>query len=167
MSENSFTDAKTVQDLVGMLVGAGAGCVDKDGNFAADVARKLVSEGVNRLGEILNNIPATTNEAENLSMEFGKYIRIPFQVEALEITRENIHELSSLIGTFGEDENGPYIDADREKVPTVFKVVPGYWVTRMGPQIRCYSARAFRSQFVEQTPVLEAMVQEIEGKNRG
>jgi hypothetical protein len=100
---------------------------------------------------------------EETDMEFKKFIRKPFVVEAVEVTRENIHELSDLIGEYGEDENGPYIDADRNKVPTVFKVIPGYWVTKMGKNIRCYSSRVFNEQFTRSTPETEKLVESIDG----
>lgn len=101
------------------------------------------------------------NSEVELSMEFTRFIRKPFTVEAVEVTVENIHELSQFIGDFGEDENGPYIQADRKKVPTVFRVVPGYWVTKMGSQIRCYSARVFMDQFIETSGPIEDWVKYI------
>ena len=107
--------------------------------------------------------PNVINNLEvNLSMEFQQFIRKPFVVEALEITRENIHELSDMIGTFGEDETGPFIQADPDKVPTVTRVTPGYWVTKMGRNIRCYSPKVFDEQFIQNTPELQAVLGDIE-----
>lgn len=91
-------------------------------------------------------------------MEFKHFVRKPFLVEAIEITTENIHELSDLIGEFKEDHTGPYIEADPEKVPTVTKVTPGYWLTRMGKNVRCYSNRIFTEQFTESTPSIERVL---------
>lgn len=101
---------------------------------------------------------------EEIDMEFKQFIRKPFTVEAIEVTRENIYELAELIGEFGEDEDGPYINADIENrlVPTVYKVTPGYWVTKMGRNIRCYSARVFNEQFIETTPVLSDFMQQVD-----
>lgn len=101
---------------------------------------------------------------EETDMEFKQFIRKPFVVEAIEVTRENIYELSDLIGEFGEDENGPYINADIENrlVPTVYKVTPGYWVTKMGRNIRCYSARVFSEQFTETTDSLDRLMRKID-----
>lgn len=95
-------------------------------------------------------------------MEFKHFVRKPFLVEAIEITTENIHELSDLIGEFKEDHNGPYIEADPEKVPTVTKVTPGYWLTRMGKNVRCYSNRIFTEQFTESTPSIERVLSKFE-----
>lgn len=108
------------------------------------------------LAKARQELPSTETDTD-LSMEFATFIRKPFTVEAIEVTRENIHELSELIGEYGEDESGPYINADVENrlVPTVYRVTPGYWVTRMGRNIRCYSARVFFEQFVEMTPTLD------------
>lgn len=107
----------------------------------------------------------TTEDDSDLSLEFQPYIRKPFTVEALEITRENIHEISELIGEFEEDESGPYITADPEKVPTVDRVTPGYWVTKMGRNVRCYSPRVFNEQFTKRTPLLDQALTEIEAKH--
>lgn len=97
----------------------------------------------------------TNNTKTDINIEFKNYVRKPFVVEAVEITADNIRELSPLIGEYGEDENGPFIQADRAKVPTVQKVVPGYWVTRMGKNIRCYSSWVFPEQFVEATGMIQ------------
>ena len=104
------------------------------------------------------DIFAATYEAEfgiNIqegSMEYRRFVRKPFVVDALQITRENIAELADLIGEYDEDPSGPFITADREKVPTVDRVVPGYWITKMGRNVRCYSDKVFREQFIEGTP---------------
>ena len=95
-------------------------------------------------------------------MEFKHFVRKPFLVEAIEITTENIHELSDLIGEFKEDHTGPYIEADPDKVPTVTKVTPGYWLTRMGKNVRCYSNRIFTEQFMESTPSIERVLNKFD-----
>lgn len=92
-------------------------------------------------------------------MEFTKHVRKPFFVEAIKITNENIEELSEFIGTLKAKPNGaPYIQVDRRKVPNVFRVYPGFWMTRMGDHIRCYANRVFDEQFVETTPEIEDWV---------
>jgi hypothetical protein len=95
-------------------------------------------------------------------MEFKHFVRKPFLVEAIEITTENIHELADLIGEFKEDHTGPYIEADPEKVPTVTKVTPGYWLTKMGKNVRCYSSRIFTEQFTESTPSIERVLNKFQ-----
>lgn len=160
---NRFSDVTNFRELLGQLAGAASVCWDypeKAGIFHSDKAKNFVDEAYERFEELLME----TNQTEvEISVEFTKFVRKPFTVEAVEVTVENIHELSSLIGEFGEDEHGPYIQADRKKVPTVYKVVPGYWVTRMGNQIRCYSNRVFLEQFVESFPAVEDMVKVING----
>jgi hypothetical protein len=161
---NRFEDAKTIQELVYQTVGAGSVCWENLGGagvFDSEKAREVATDALNRLGELLNNKPDDSNEVE-LSMEFTTFIRKPFTVEAVEVTRENIHELSELIGEFGEDESGPFIEADRSKVPTVYRVTPGYWVTKMGSNIRCYSPRVFREQFTEMKPGFDLLLNRIE-----
>ena len=86
-------------------------------------------------------------------MEFNSYVRKPFIIEAVEITEENIEEVAELVGTLRKKEDGtPYIHVDRKLVPSIFRVYPGFWMTRMDDNIRCYSKRTFQEQFVESTP---------------
>lgn len=83
-------------------------------------------------------------------MEFTNFVRKPFTVEAVEVTEDNIEEIAGLVGTLRHKSNGsPYIEVDRKLVPNVFRVFPGYWVTRMGDNVRCYTKKVFKSQFVE------------------
>lgn len=81
-------------------------------------------------------------------MHFDTYTRKPFTVEAIEITEENIFELAEFIGTVRkkEDETS-YIHVDKRLVPNVFRVYPGFFMTRMGENIRCYSPKIFHDQF--------------------
>lgn len=83
------------------------------------------------------------------NVEFTNYVRKPFTVEAVEVTKENIGEVAELIGTLrAKDDGTPYIQVDRRLVPNVFRVYVGFWVTRMGDNLRCYSKRIFTDQFV-------------------
>lgn len=92
-------------------------------------------------------------------MEFVKHVRKPFIVEAVEITNENIAEIALLVGTLREESGGrPYIHVNRNVVPGVLKVRPGYFMTRMGDNIRCYNRRVFMIQFCENTPEIENWV---------
>lgn len=86
-------------------------------------------------------------------MDFTTFVRKPFIVEAVEVTTENIAELAKMIGTLREKDNGtPYIQVDRRLVPNVYRVYPGFWVTMMGDNIRCYSKRIFTEQFMAYSP---------------
>lgn len=83
-------------------------------------------------------------------MDFAPYIRKPFQVEAVEITELNMGEVSSLIGKVDTDDEGKAcITITRKGVPGASRVYPGFWVTKMGNNVRCYSSKAFKNQFVD------------------
>jgi hypothetical protein len=93
-------------------------------------------------------------------MDVTTFVRKPFIVEATEVTKENIAEIAEYVGDLREKDDGtPYIKVDRRLVPNIYHVYPGYWMTRMGDNIRCYSKRIFKDQFVESTPDIAIMVQ--------
>jgi hypothetical protein len=84
-------------------------------------------------------------------MEFTTFVRKPFTVQAIEITTENIHEVAKYIGDVREREDGTeYILVDERLVPNVLRVGPGYYMTKMGENVRCYSRKIFREQFIEE-----------------
>lgn len=96
-------------------------------------------------------------------MEFTKYVRKPFTVNAAEVTNENIGEIAELIGVLQERDNGtPYIHVNRLSIPNITKVYPGFWVTKMDGNIHCYIKKVFHNQFVELTPQLELWVANFE-----
>ena len=82
-------------------------------------------------------------------MGFKKYKRKPFEVEAVEITEENIDELAQFIGTVRtrEEDGVKFIQVDRRLIPNVVRVYQGFFMTKMGDNIRCYSPRTFKEQF--------------------
>lgn len=83
-------------------------------------------------------------------MEFATYVRRPFVVQAVEVTTANIAEVAVLVGELNEKRDGtPYIMVNPELVPNVERVYPGYYMTKMGDNVRCYSRRVFREQFME------------------
>ena len=95
-------------------------------------------------------------------MQFTTFVRKPFVVEAVEVTTENIEEVAKYVGDLREKEDGTqYILVDRRLVPNVFRVYPGFYMTKMGENVRCYSRKIFREQFVEEDekmkPLLEFM----------
>lgn len=92
-------------------------------------------------------------------MGFNTFVRKPFTVEAIEITEDNIEELSEFIGTLKKKDNGtPYIQVDRRLVPNIYRVFPGFWMTKMGDNVRCYSKRIFHEQFAQTTPDIDRWV---------
>ena len=94
-------------------------------------------------------------------MEFIKFVRKPFIVDAVEVTLENIEEISKLVGELREKDGKPFIQVNRNVVPGVYRVHPGYWMTRMGDNIRCYNKRVFSQQFCENTEEIENWVNYI------
>lgn len=98
-------------------------------------------------------------------MEMTKFVRKPFEVDAIQITEENINELAEFIGTIRKknDEDGSvYIQVDRRLIPNIDRVFPGYWFTRMGNNARCYSEKIFSTTFV---PVDENIQQWVDFMN--
>lgn len=102
-----------------------------------------------------------------MELEFGEFVRKPFVVEAIEVTAENMKDLAEHIGTLRyKDDKTPYIAVDRRLIPNVYRVYPGFWMTRMGDNIRCYSAKIFKEQFVEKTSQMEAWVEWMNSDDR-
>lgn len=99
-------------------------------------------------------------------MEFKTFVRKPFVVEAVEITTENIGEVAKYVGDLREKEDGtPYILVDRRLVPNVFRVYPGFYMTKMGENVRCYSKKIFREQFIEQSDEIKPWVDFMTGQD--
>jgi hypothetical protein len=97
-------------------------------------------------------------------VEYTKFVRKPFTVEATEITLENIGEVAEMIGTLREKDNGePYIAVDRRLIPNLIRAYPGFWLTKMGDNVRCYAKRVFKQQFVALTPDIENWINYFEG----
>lgn len=95
-------------------------------------------------------------------MDTTTFVRKPFLVEAVEITAENIAEIAELVGELKEKPDGtPYIQANRKLVPNSFMVYPGFYMTKMDDNIRCYSRRVFNEQFVQTNPEIEEWVNSL------
>lgn len=95
-------------------------------------------------------------------MELKPFVRKPFLVEAIEITEENIAEIAEHVGTLKFKEDGsPFIHVNTKKVPNVYRVYPGFWMTKMGNNVRCYTKKIFTEHFVETTPEINTWVQYI------
>lgn len=95
-----------------------------------------------------------------MTLQYTPFVRKPFMVEAVEVTNENIRDLAKIVGTIKFDENtgAPYILVDRKKVPNVYRVTPGYWVTKVDNKIRAYSHNSFHAQFIESSEQIEEWV---------
>jgi hypothetical protein len=91
-------------------------------------------------------------------MNFTTFVRKPFVVEAVEVTEENIAEISKFVGTLRHKEDGtPYINVDRRLFPNIYRVYPGFWMTQMGDNIRCYSKQVFKKQFMRSNDDIEML----------
>lgn len=83
-------------------------------------------------------------------MEFTSFVRKPFEIEAVEITPENIAEIAPLVGDLNQKGDGtPYIQVDKDKIPNMFRVYPGDFLTKMEGSFRCYARKAFYDQYIE------------------
>lgn len=82
-------------------------------------------------------------------MDFTDFVRKPFVVKAVEITKDNIAEVARFVGDLEVGDDGSeYILVDNRKVPNVKFVYPGFFMTKMGRQVRVYSRKIFAEQFM-------------------
>lgn len=93
-----------------------------------------------------------------MELVFEKFVRKPFVVEAIEITAENIEELAKHIGVYRNRDGYKYINVDRRFIQGVDRVYPGFWMTKMGDNIRCYNRKIFLDQFTPSTVEAETWV---------
>jgi hypothetical protein len=107
-------------------------------------------------------------------MQFTEFVRKPFVVEAVEVTEDNIAEvaeyvknvLATYVGELREKEDGtPFISVDRHLVPNIFKVYPGFFLTRMDGHIRAYSRKVFMEQFIQMQPNVKTWVEFLGGNS--
>lgn len=81
-------------------------------------------------------------------LDFKNYVRTPFQVTAIQITEENIHEVAKLIGTVQTRKDKKYIRLNRDIVPNMDRAQLGWYVTKFGDRYRCYNDIVFEDQFM-------------------
>ncbi len=81
-------------------------------------------------------------------MEFTKYTRKPFTVEATEVTEDNLEEIAKLSGMIKVDDRGKrYIEVNPNKIPIIPEVYPGFFLTKMNGNLRFYKRNIFLDQF--------------------
>lgn len=139
--------------------------------YGPDGERKVVGEAEIGDGEVLSHVTdhevweqLTGSLTYHLSieeditspkghqMDFTTFIRRPFKVEAIEVTDENFDQIAELTGTVTENNDGvKCIDTDRKIVQNVFRIYVGFWVTKMGENLRGYSAKTFNEMFVKES----------------
>jgi hypothetical protein len=99
-------------------------------------------------------------------MEMSTFVRKPFTVEAVEVTEDNIEEIAQYVGELRHKDNGtPFIHVDRRLVPNIYRVYPGFWMTKMGDNIRCYSKKIFQDQFLPTDPEIEKWIDFLNGED--
>jgi hypothetical protein len=94
-------------------------------------------------------------------MDFVPFVRKAFIVEAVEVTLENIEEIAKLVGEIRYENEKPYIHVNPNVVVGVRRAFPGYWMTRMGDNLRLYNKRVFFKMFCPNTPEIESWVDYI------
>lgn len=98
-------------------------------------------------------------------MEFTTYVRKPFVVSAVEVTLDNIEEVAKNVGDIKyNDDETPYILVDPRMVPNVDRVYLGYFMTKVGKNIRCYSKKIFAQQFIEKSEDVQPWLDFLDGK---
>ena len=104
-----------------------------------------------------------------MELAFQDFVRKPFVVQAIEVTKENINQLAEEL-KIGEvrtkDDGTPFIHVDRRLEPNVLQVYPGYWVTQMGDNVRCYSRKVFFRQFIQDSDELHQWVDWVNSAER-
>jgi hypothetical protein len=114
------------------------------------------------------NIPE--KDVKMQEIKYVEIVRRPFKVEAVEITKGNITTLARYIGDLNQNDKGElYILVDPRKVPSIKEVYVGYWMTRMGKNVRVYAPRIKKQQFMDLTPSVQEWIEflEKEAKDNG
>lgn len=95
------------------------------------------------------------------------YVRTPFAVRAVKITEDNIDAIAQLIGEIKTQDGERYIKVDRRIIPNVGRARVGWYLTVLGDNLRCYSPKIFKEQFIdmpEGNSVRFGFVRDVEGE---
>jgi len=93
---------------------------------------------------------ATLKTQGNIHMiETTTYVRKPFEVEAVEVTEENIEEVKDWCQGYLDTDNRPFIKVKvaRALNERQTKAYPGDWVLYAGTGFKVYTAKAFHRTF--------------------
>lgn len=82
-------------------------------------------------------------------LKFDNFVRKPFAVKATRITEENIEEVAKLIGEVRVKDGQKFISINRRIVPNVGRAFMGWYVTILDDNLRCYSPKIFKEQFID------------------
>jgi hypothetical protein len=93
-------------------------------------------------------------------MQFDRFIRKPFSVEAVQISYDNIEQIAGVLGELKEKDGEKWIAIDRRLVPNIRKAYVGWWVTKMDENYRAYSPKVFEKDFMNYTEEWAAYLSE-------
>lgn len=82
-------------------------------------------------------------------IDYDLFVRKPFAVKATRITEENIDAVAELVGEVRVKDGQKFIALNRRIVPNVGRAFIGWYLTVLDDNLRCYSAKIFRDQFIE------------------
>lgn len=87
-----------------------------------------------------------------------KMVRAPYIVDVIEVTEANMEELNKIIGytEICEDDEGPYILANRRVLQYPPRVRPGFFVTKVAvsDRLQCFPPNIFAEQFTDYQDVV-------------
>lgn len=83
------------------------------------------------------------------------YVRKPFEVEAVEVTEDNLEEVAAWCHGDLREDNRPYIKVRvaRALNERQTKAYPGDWVLYAGTGFKVYTPKAFQKTFVKKASV--------------
>jgi hypothetical protein len=82
-------------------------------------------------------------------IDYDLFVRKPFAVKATRITEENIDAVAELVGEVRVKDGQKFIALNRRIVPNVGRAFIGWYLTVLDDNLRCYSAKIFKDQFIE------------------
>ena len=100
-------------------------------------------------------------------LKYETFVRTPFKIEAVEVTDENLNQIADMLGSkvFTDTRTGNnFIGVDNDKMPGIYRIYAGFWVTKMGHRYRAYSQQRFLKEFIRLTDGVEGWVKMAEGE---
>jgi hypothetical protein len=102
--------------------------------------------------KLLWEIFGTQPQKEEVMLETRKYVRKPFEVEAVQVTPENIEAVAAWCGGTVSQEKPDgdrhiEVKVHRPMTPRQSKAFLGDWVLFAGTGYKCYTPRAFEKSF--------------------
>lgn len=90
-----------------------------------------------------------------MTIETTKYVRKPFEVDAVQVTEENLEAVKDWCQGALEEDNRPYIRVRvaRPLNERQTKAYPGDWVLYAGTGFKVYTSKAFHKTFEQATGI--------------